>query len=54
MTYIPQNCEDDAPVYAYEEGDEVRKKLNEILPENPNQPYDMHEVIENLIDANSF
>lgn len=54
LTYIPQNCEDDAPVYAYEEGDEVRKKLNEILPENPNQPYDMHEVIENLIDANSF
>lgn len=54
LTYIPQNCEDDAPVYAFEEGDEVRKKLNEILPENPNQPYDMHEVIENLIDADSF
>ncbi len=54
LTYMPQNCEEDAPVYAYEAGEEVRQKLNEIIPENPNQPYDMKEVIEELADAGSF
>lgn len=54
ISYIPQNCEDDAPIYTYEEGDEIRKGLNNIIPDNPNQPYDMHEVIENLVDQDSF
>jgi len=54
LSYIPQNCEDDAPVYPYEAADELRSKLNSIIPENPNQPYDMKEVIEELVDLDSF
>lgn len=54
LSYIPQNCEEDAPVYPYEASDEVRKKLNDIIPDNPNQPYDMKEVIEHIADADSF
>lgn len=55
LSYVPQNCEDDAPVYAYEPAaDESRKALNAIIPDNPNQPYDMREVIEGIIDENSF
>jgi propionyl-CoA carboxylase beta chain len=54
LSYIPQNCEEDAPVYPYETGDETRTGLNTIIPENPNQPYDMKEVIEQLADADSF
>ncbi|MBA3829701.1 MAG: acyl-CoA carboxylase subunit beta [Taibaiella sp.] len=54
LSYMPQNCEDDAPVYEYEQGDELRAKLNDIIPSNPNQPYDIKEVIEELTDANSF
>lgn len=54
LSYIPQNCEEDAPVYSYEVGDETRKQLNNIIPDNPNQPYDMREVIEGLTDENSF
>lgn len=54
LSYIPQNCEDDAPVYPYEAADELRVKLNTIIPENPNQPYDMKEVIEEVADADSF
>ena len=54
MTYIPQNCYDDAPVYAYEPGEELRPGLNQIVPENPNQPYDIKEVIEELIDTDTF
>lgn len=54
LSYIPQNCEDDAPVYPYEAADELRGKLNSIIPENPNQPYDMKEVIEEVVDVDSF
>ncbi|GAA4820681.1 acyl-CoA carboxylase subunit beta [Algivirga pacifica] len=54
LSYIPQNCEEDAPVYPYEPKDETRKALNEIIPENPNQPYDMREVIEATVDEDSF
>ena len=55
LSYIPQNCEDTAPVYEYDlEEDAVRKSLNDIIPENPNQPYDMREVIEGLVDVDSF
>ena len=55
LGYLPQNCEDDAPVYAYKpETNEKREKLNTLIPENPNQPYDMHEVIAEVIDSASF
>jgi propionyl-CoA carboxylase beta chain len=51
---MPQNCEEDAPAVAYEAGNEKRPKLNNIVPENANQPYDMREVIHEVIDADSF
>ncbi len=54
LSYIPQNCEEDAPSIPYEAGDETRKSLNGIIPENPNQPYDIKEVIEGIIDTDSF
>ena len=54
LSYMPQNCEEDAPIYAYEEADEVRKSLNELIPDNPNQPYDMREVVEGIVDTESF
>lgn len=54
LSYMPQNCEDDAPRYGYESGNEERPSLDEIIPENPNQPYDMKEVILQLVDEGSF
>jgi propionyl-CoA carboxylase beta chain len=54
LSYMPQNCEEDAPNYPYEIGDETRQKLNTLIPENPNTPYDMKEVIEQICDDNSF
>ena len=54
LSYMPQNCENDAPVYAYEPGNESRTRLNEIIPANPNQPYDIKEVIAEVVDADSF
>ena len=50
LSYIPSNCEEDVPALPYTEGDETRVALNSIIPDNPNQPYDIREVIEQVID----
>ncbi|SEI70018.1 propionyl-CoA carboxylase beta chain [Dyadobacter sp. SG02] len=54
LSYMPQNCEDDAPRYPYTPGNELRPALNTLIPENANQPYDMREVITELSDPDSF
>jgi len=54
LSYLPQNCEDPAPTTAYTPGDERRPQLNNIIPPNPNQPYDMRDVINGIVDEGSF
>ncbi len=54
LSYLPQNCEEEAPVYPYHGGDDLRPKLNSIIPDNPNQPYDIRDVINEIADENSF
>lgn len=55
LSYMPQNCEDDAPSVPYESnGNEKRPALNTIIPDNANQPYDIREVIEGVIDDGTF
>lgn len=55
LSYIPQNCEDTAPVYPYElKKDEARKVLDAIIPENPNHPYDIRDVVGGIVDEESF
>ncbi len=54
LSYIPQNCEDQSPVENYDVGEEIRDSLKTIIPDNASQPYDMKDVIENLVDEDSF
>jgi propionyl-CoA carboxylase beta chain len=54
LSYIPQNCEDQVPKVPYDMGNEKRPSLNNIIPSNPNQPYDMREVINGVVDDSSF
>jgi propionyl-CoA carboxylase beta chain len=54
LSYIPQNCEDTTPFQPYDSGNETRPELNDIIPANPNQPYDIREVIDGVIDENTF
>src|SRR5690606_38139466 len=54
LSYMPQNCEEEAPSVAYNASDESRPALDDIIPANPNQPYDIREVIEGTVDENSF
>ena len=55
LSYIPQNCEEDPPALEYSsDKSEKRTALDSIIPENANQPYDIREVINNTVDADSF
>ncbi len=54
LGYMPQNCEEDVPHVPYTAGNESRPALNSIIPSNPNQPYDMREVINGVVDEGSF
>lgn len=55
LSYVPQNCEDTAPVYPYEmKADESRKVLDKIIPENTNHPYNIREVVDGIVDEGSF
>ncbi len=54
LSYIPQNCEDEPPRLPYTPADERRPALNDLIPANPNQPYDIREAIEGVIDEGSF
>lgn len=54
MQYMPQNCEEKGPKNAYPSQNEIRLKLKDIIPTNPNQPYDIKEVIHEIVDTDSF
>ena len=54
LSYMPQNCEEEAPSHSYKGTDERRAVLNGIIPDSSSQPYDIHEVINGIIDANTF
>ena len=53
MSYIPLNNMDDVPIYS-EFSEPHAVDLDAIIPENPNKPYDMHKVIEGVVDGDSF
>ena len=54
LSYLPQNCEEDAPSTPYTIADESRIALNEVIPQNASQPYDIREVINQVIDKDSL
>jgi len=55
LSYLPANCEEPPPSYSYQESDhESRPDLDQLIPENPNQPYDMRDVITGTVDQGSF
>ncbi|MBU2929969.1 acyl-CoA carboxylase subunit beta [Winogradskyella psychrotolerans] len=54
LSYLPQSNKEKADDIPFELKDEVRDVLSSIVPENPNKPYDMHDVIKGIIDEDSF
>lgn len=54
LSYLPQNNRTVPKNMEYRLADETRPELAEIVPEESNKPYDMHEVINGLIDRDTF
>ena len=54
LSYMPQNCEELATNLPYTIGEESRPALNNVMPQNANQPYDIRSVITEVADGDSF
>ena len=57
LSYLPQNNLDEAPAYdevADLDLNEVDRALDGLIPDGANQPYDMHTVIEAVLDDQEF
>ena len=54
LSYLPQSFREKPHRLPYQPGEEFREQLAALIPDHPNQPYDMHKVIEGLIDEDSF
>ncbi|HEY7146746.1 MAG TPA: acyl-CoA carboxylase subunit beta [Streptosporangiaceae bacterium] len=63
LSYLPSNNLEDPPVRPAAEGadpaanleiSELDAELDELIPDSPNQPYDMHAVITSVLDDQEF
>jgi propionyl-CoA carboxylase beta chain len=57
LSYLPDNNMDDPPVFDTEvdlDITAVDRELDTLVPDSPNQPYDMHTVIEHVLDDGEF
>lgn len=57
LSYLPSNNMDEAPILSATESEDVTsldKSLDLIIPDSPNQPYDIKKVIEAILDEAEF
>ncbi|MEO7017048.1 MAG: acyl-CoA carboxylase subunit beta [Leifsonia sp.] len=57
LSYLPQNNLAELPVYESEpelELTDADRKLNTIIPDSANQPYDVKTIIEGIVDGSEF
>ncbi|WP_410668723.1 acyl-CoA carboxylase subunit beta [Amycolatopsis sp. cmx-4-68] len=62
LSYLPQNNLSDAPVFEpsdnppgfFDEVTDADRELDTIIPDSPNTPYDMHEVLTRVLDDGDF
>ena len=55
LSFLPSNNLEDPPVKTtIDPSDRISEELDEIVPADPNKPYDMHEIIQNVIDNKHF
>jgi acetyl-CoA carboxylase carboxyltransferase component len=55
LSYMPQNNLEDAPLADCDDPiDRLEDSLNSVIPDNPNKPYDVKDVIHSIVDNNEF
>ncbi|ARK23388.1 methylmalonyl-CoA carboxyltransferase [Sporosarcina sp. P37] len=54
LSYLPQNNTEKTPVQPYEEQDDYREDLADVVPYETIRPYDVRKVLEHVVDEGSF
>jgi propionyl-CoA carboxylase beta chain len=55
LSFLPSNNAEDPPFLpTTDDSDRMDKELDSVVPENPNKPYDITEVITRLVDEGKF
>src|SRR5574344_1719854 len=55
LSYMPQNNLEETPaLHTDDPAERLEDALNEIIPDSPNAPYDMYEVIGSIVDEGKF
>ncbi|HDP68831.1 MAG TPA: acyl-CoA carboxylase subunit beta [Candidatus Marinimicrobia bacterium] len=55
FNYIPQNNLEEPPVIPNQDSpDRIDEELNYLVPDNPNKPYDMKEILVRVLDNSEF
>lgn len=55
MSFLPSNNRDSGPsLSTLDSPDRIAPALDSIIPDNPNKPYDMHDVIREIVDDGDF
>jgi propionyl-CoA carboxylase beta chain len=62
LSYLPANNLSEAPVFEsdapsggfFDDVTDADRELDTLIPDSPNQPYDMHEVITRVVDEGEF
>ena len=55
LSYLPSNNLENPPFFEYCDADpRVDDRIRDIIPDDPNKPYDIKEIINLIIDRNSF
>jgi methylmalonyl-CoA decarboxylase subunit alpha len=55
LSYLPQNNLEEAPLAHCDDPiDRLDDSLNEVIPDNPNKPYDVKDVIHSIVDYGEF
>jgi propionyl-CoA carboxylase beta chain len=58
LSYLPQNNLEEPPAYPHQDADldltDTDRALDTLIPDFPSQPYDMHTVVETVLDDGEF
>ena len=55
LSFLPSNNMEDSPIVETDDdASRMDESLNTVIPDNPNAPYDMRDVITSLVDNGDF
>lgn len=54
LSFLPSNNMEMAPVFEADDVNRMEESLNDLVPDDPNKPYDMKKIINTIVDHEDF